>query len=343
MRKSLLGAALLCLMSWSAIAAEGPIKNGHPDTYTVVKGDTLWDISNTFLNTPWLWPEIWHANPQIDNPHLIYPGDVISLVYIDGRPRLTLSSRGEASRTIKLSPKVRSTPIDSVIPAIPLDKINSLLKRSRVVSSLEELERAPYIVAAAQDKVISGVDDQIYARGSFEANAPAYGVYRQGDVIVDPSTREVLGVMAVDLGAVDVKQIEGDIATLRVTRSDREIRSGDRLLESEERRIDSTFFPSAPGQRVEGEILAVSGGISQIGLYDNVLVNLGERDGIQPGNVLAINRNLTVVDEKRKQQLTLPEHRVGLLMVYRSFEKVSFGIILETNEPLMVGDRLENP
>ncbi|WP_426415538.1 LysM peptidoglycan-binding domain-containing protein [Aestuariirhabdus sp. LZHN29] len=343
MRKSLLGAALLCLMSWSAIAAESPMKDGHPDTYTVVKGDTLWDISNTFLDTPWLWPEIWHANPQIANPHLIYPGDVISLIYIDGRPRLTVSTRGEASRTIKLGPKVRATPIDSVIPAIPLDKINSLLKRSRVVTSLEDLERAPYIVAASQDKVVSGLGDQIYARGNFDSNAPAYGVYRQGDVIVDPTTREMLGVMAIDLGAADVKQIQADVATLQVTRSEKEIRSGDRLLESEERRIDSTFFPSAPERRVEGEILGVSGGITQLGQFDNVLINRGERDGIAPGNILAINRNLQVLDEKRKEQVTMPAHRVGLLMVYRTFEKVSFAIILETTEPLLVGDKLENP
>ncbi|MCL6414259.1 LysM peptidoglycan-binding domain-containing protein [Aestuariirhabdus sp. Z084] len=343
MRKSLLGAALLCLMSWSAIAADGPMKNGHPDTYEVVKGDTLWDISNSFLNSPWLWPEIWHANPQIENPHLIYPGDVISLVYIDGKPRLTVTSRGEASRTIKLGPKVRSTPIDSVIPAIPLDKINSLLKRSRVVASAEVLTGAPYIVTAAQERVVSGVDDTIYARGNFDSNAPAYGIYRQGDIIIDPKTKEALGVMAVDLGAADVKQIRGEIATLLVTRSESEIRAGDRLLESEERRIDSTFYPSAPEAAIDGEIVGVAGGISQIGQFDNVLVNRGDREGLKPGNILAINRKLTVIDEKRKEQVTMPAHRVGLLMIFKTFEKVSFGIVLETTEPLLVGDQLENP
>ncbi len=343
MRKSLLGAALLCLLSWFAIADDSPMKNGHPDDYTVVRGDTLWDISNTFLNTPWLWPEIWHANPQIENPHLIYPGDVISLVYIDGKPRLTVSSRGEASRTIKLGPKVRSTPMDSVIPSIPLDKINGLLKRSRVVDKPEDLTKAPYVVAAAQERVISGLGDQIYARGDFDATTAAYGVYRRGELIVDPETGEVLGVMAIDLGAADVKQLQGDVATLTLTRSESEILAGDRLLASEERRLDSTFFPSAPDTQINGEILAISGGISQIGQFDSVLINRGERDGIESGNILAINRSLTVLDAEKKHKITLPEHKVGILMVYRTFEKVSFGLILETQEPLLVGDKLENP
>ncbi len=141
------------------------LKDGHPDRYTVVKGDTLWDISGKFLRKPWKWPELWQANPQIQNPHLIYPGDVLSLVYIDGQPRLMLN-RGESRGTIKLSPKIRSTPIAEAIPTIPLDKINAFLLANRIVDGDADFSNAPYVVAGDQESVIvSGTGDRAYARG----------------------------------------------------------------------------------------------------------------------------------------------------------------------------------
>ena len=138
MRRFALAGILLC-MSTLGLALDSPIKTDSPSRYTVEKGDTLWDISTTFLDSPWLWPEIWHANPQIENPHLIFPGDVISLVYINGQPRLMISSRGQSGRTIKLSPKVRVMPGESAIPAIPLSAVQSYLQGGHVFSSEEQL------------------------------------------------------------------------------------------------------------------------------------------------------------------------------------------------------------
>ncbi len=162
MRKSLV--ALLLLAASGLAQAQVDLREGHPDRYTVVRGDTLWDISGKFLRQPWKWPELWHANPQIQNPHLIYPGDTLSLVYVDGQPRLVLN-RGESRGTIKLSPKIRSTPIAEAIPTIPLDKINSFLLANRIVDDEKTFTSAPYIVAGNAERIVSGTGDRIYARG----------------------------------------------------------------------------------------------------------------------------------------------------------------------------------
>src|SRR5690554_4306731 len=152
MRKTLL--ALVLLAAGGIAQANVELNSNHPDQYTVVKGDTLWDISGKFLRQPWKWPEIWHANPQVKNPHLIYPGDVLSLVYIDGKPRLVLN-RGTGG-TIKLSPGIRKTPMAEAIPSIPLEAINSFLLSNRIIDSKEKFEDAPYVVAGSAERVLSG-------------------------------------------------------------------------------------------------------------------------------------------------------------------------------------------
>lgn len=168
MKKMIMGivaAAFLTLAAWAA--DDSVLKAGHPDEYTVKKGDTLWDISNVFLSAPWKWPEIWHANPQIENPHLIYPGDLIHLVYIDGQPRLTNERTLKLlSGDAKLSPKVRALANDDAITAIPLDRIDSFLSHSRVVE-VGELEKGPYILAGPQKRIVVGAGDAAYARGQF--------------------------------------------------------------------------------------------------------------------------------------------------------------------------------
>src|SRR5690606_7440243 len=190
-RKSLL--ALLLVAASGLAQAQGLLRDGHPDSYTVVRGDTLWDISGKFLSKPWKWPEIWHVNPQVKNPHLIYPGDQLSLVYIDGQPRLMLN-RGASRGTVKLSPHVRSTPMAEAIPTIPLEAINSFLLSNRIVDSPAAFESAPYIVAGNAERVISGTGDRIYARGDFAAAESIYGIFRQGRTYLDPETEEFLGI-----------------------------------------------------------------------------------------------------------------------------------------------------
>ena len=338
MKKILLGIIAVCTFAVMAIAAEAPFNENVPDKYTVKKGDTLWDISDLYLRDPWLWPEIWYVNPQIKNPHLIYPGDIISLVYIDGQPRLTL----QRSRNVKLSPGIKVLPHAEAIPALPLDIINNFLTRNRVVTQ-EEVDAAPYVVAGYDKRLLSGSNDLLYARGDFD-KTPAYGLYRIGKPYVDPETEEELGIRAQDVGSAKVKTVDDDIGTLLATRVVEEIRIGERLLPHEERRLESTFYPSAPDSTVEGVIMAVEGGISQVGPLDVVAINQGEREGLKQGNVLAIfKRGETVTDRVAKEKITLPNERAGLLMIFRTFEKMSYGLILEAQRPLAVNDVVENP
>lgn len=338
MKKALLGIVAACTFTMLALAAEPPFNEDVPDKYTVKKGDTLWDISEFFLRDPWLWPEIWYVNPQIRNPHLIYPGDIISLVYIDGRPRLTL----QRGRDIKLSPEVKVLPHADAIPALPLDIINNFLSRNRLVTQ-EEIDGAPYVVAGYEKRLLSGSGDNFYARGQFD-ETPAYGLYRIGEPYVDPETDELLGIRAQDVGSAKLKTVEGDIGTLLATRTVEEVRVGERLFPHEERRLESTFYPSAPESDVEGVIMAVEGGISQVGHLDVVAINRGDREGLTEGNVLAIfKRGETITDKVAKEKITLPHERAGLLMIFRTFEKMSYGLVLNAERPLAVNDIVENP
>lgn len=340
MKKRILGLLGACLLLGQAMAEEPELKANYPEQYTVVKGDTLWDISTTFLNNPWMWPEIWHVNPQIANPHLIYPGDVIRLVYFDGKPRIVVDS---SNRVVKLSPQVRVVDSGEAIPSIPLDKINNFLSRSRIVTA-EELERAPHVVSGEAKRLVLGKGDRLYARGEFDTDISTYGVYRKGDTYVDPDTGELLGIQALDIGSGRMRALEGEIATLLMTRTTEEVRVGDRLLSEEQRAIDSTFFPSAPAGEVNANIIAVEGGVTQVGKMDVVVINRGDREGMAVGNVLAVYKRGGVVKDRVKgDTVTLPDERAGLVMVFRTFEKLSLGLVLEADRPLAIKDLVRNP
>jgi len=322
MKTTVTGLFLSLLLAFSLVLATGAnaqrsqtgdslFLNDFPDRYVVVKGDTLWDISARFLRSPWLWPDIWYANPQIDNPHLIYPGDVITRVLIDGQERLTVkrTERLIANGTERLQPKIRSTQTDEAIPAIPLDQINSFLSRSRIVDD-GVLDGAPY---------------------------------------VDPDTEELLGVQALDIGGANMRAIEGEIATMSITRSVGEVRIGDRILPTTERIIDTTFFPAAPERNIEGEIISVEGGVALVGQLDVVVLNRGERDGLNVGNVLAIFKQGEIVrdemiDEKEEDNtVQLPDEQAGMLMVFQSFEKMSLALVLNAERGINIGDAVRNP
>lgn len=340
MKKALLG-GLLALMLAAAVQAGDvlSLRDDHPQTYVVKKGDTLWDISTLFLNDPWMWPELWHLNPQIDNPHLIFPGDVLKLVYIDGKPRLVVSRGND----VRLSPSVRVEPLTRAIPAIPLDAVNAFLSRARVLGS-EQFKTSPYILAGREGHIVAGAGDEIYARGDFKSDSDSYGIYRRGETFIDPDTDEVLGIQARDIGTGKLLSVEGEVATLALNRTTEEVRRGDRLLPEEERRIDANFFPSAPADTVEGYLIAVEGGVTQVGKMNVVIINRGQREGIEPGHLLAIYRtDGPVRDPLTNEMVKVPDFRAGLLMVFRSFEKVSYGLVLRASRPLEVMDRVRNP
>lgn len=341
MRKLMLFVAALVFSIGTAFAAPEMTPN-HPDRYTVVKGDTLWDISSRFLQSPWLWPEIWHANPQIENPHLIYPGDIIGLIYVKGQPKVTTLKRGDASRTIKLSPKARITPIDSAIPAIPLDAISSFLTGSRIVKRAD-LDAAPYVLVGKEGHLVTGAGDVIYARGDVEGEENL-GLYRAGQKFMDPDTGEFLGLEAREIGLGKVKAIDGEVVTLAIQRTREELLQGDRLLPTDDRVITTTYHPSSPDTEIRGQMISVLNGVNNIGQYDVVVVNKGEREGVKDGNVFAVYKKGGYVrDPITTETIELPSERAGIMMVFRTFEKVSYGLILKAYRPLSINDEIRNP
>ena len=293
------------------------LKADRPNSYTVVKGDTLWDISTRFLEDPWRWKEIWQGNSQIANPDLIYPGDEIRLIFVAGKPQFVVNSNAPSTpstnnsdrysttsdhnkplKTVKLTPKIYSTGIKTAIPAIPLEKINAFLLRNRVVEA-DTLKKAAHVVAGQEKRVILSAGDSLYVRGDFSNEVNSYGLYRQGLRYHDPETSEIIGVQAVDIGAADLRSKTGDIGNFVVTRSTSEIRVGDRLLPILEREINSTFLPKPPENTVDGVIMSVEKGcLSVPGFYETVKRPVGvkiealDRNGepfkLEPDGLLAI-------------------------------------------------------
>ncbi len=340
LNNKLIGFILGLLLSCSAIAA-GPValNPAHPERYTVVKGDTLWDISALFLRDPWLWPDVWYVNPQIENPHLIYPGDEIILTYRDGRPVLTLS-RGRD----KLSPSVRATPIDEAIPTIPVDAIAQFLTRPYVMEE-NELEQAPYIVHFLDDHIIGGAGISFYARSIETSDVPRYTIVRPGKPYIDPDTEEVLGYEAAFIGDSDLKRT-GDPAKLLIATSELEAIIGDRLIQAEDDEPLTNFQPRAPETDIEGRIISVLNGVSQIGQYNVVVLNKGARDGLEPGHVLQILQGgdeVRDIVKGRGETVTLPLEEAGVLMVFRTFDKVSFALVMRATKPLHVMDWVRPP
>lgn len=341
MRKTLLGLLLLSMSFW-AQAQEPVFRDGHPQTYQVVKGDTLWDIAGRFLNLPWKWPEVWHANPQISNPHLIYPGDMISLVYIDGQPRLTVG-RGQGG-TIKLSPTVRYQPIAEAIPTIPLEAIDAFLNAGRIIDDPGVLEGAPYILGGEAQSVVMGAGSRVYARGEIDPAIRAMGIFRRGETYLDPVTGEFLGIHAQEIGNGEVVDVQDDIISLNVTRSSQEVRVNDRLLQTEQRPITSTFFPTEPAREIDGLIVGVPNGVTQIGQYDVVVLNKGAREGLEQGSVLAIYKTGELVrDRIENERVQLPDELAGMLMVFRAYDKMSYGIVLDASRQMSIMDKVRNP
>jgi hypothetical protein len=298
---------LLFAGSLAAATDAVTLKPGHPTQYTVQRGDTLWDISGRFLDRPWLWPEIWQANPQIKNPDLIYPGDVLELVYVDGRPALRHRGGG-AGGVVKLSPRIRSTPAVTAIPTVPMDAIGPFLSRPVVVDAEETLNTAPYVLAFPDERISVGAGDRLYARFVNSPVGSKFDIVRAAGDLLDGDSGEVLGYGAAFIGTASL-QAPGEPATLVVTRADREIFPGDRLIAATEDEPFQNFHPKPPPVPVHGNIIAVIGGVAEIGQYNVVVLDRGTSDGVEPGTVLRIDRRGRVVrdrvaiDQKREVEV----------------------------------------
>ncbi len=315
------------------------LREDHPQRYVVVKGDTLWDISAKFLKSPWKWPDIWAANQYIENPHLIYPGDVLVLVYRDGAPQLIL----ERNQVVKLSPSIREGEVDNAIPALALDVIRPFLSNNTILTNEHDVMGSPYVVAGSEGRIISGAGDIVFAKGRFDDSC-RFNIYRKGQVFVDPETTEVLGYEMLYIGTANRTAFQGEIATLAVIKTAEEIRLGDHVLPNAEAEIIASYYPKSPASVVNGRILAVEDGVTQIGLHSIVIINKGTREGIALGDVLAVQRQgNTVKDPYTHELIQLPPVRGGIVMIVKTFDKLSYGLVMESTQPLEVGDGVINP
>ncbi len=320
------------------------LKEGAPERYTVKKGDTLWDISERYTDDAWQWPNIWYQNPQIADPHLIYPGDIIGLMAIGGEMKVAIVERGLESRTVKMTPTARIEPIESAIPTIPMDAMMPFIVNNRIVEP-GELEAAPYILSAGGGRIMNGAGGVVYGRGDFsEGVANAYGIFRASKVYRDPETEEVLGLEAMDIGLGNVMSHEKDVVKLNLVKTSQQVKEGDRLLTTENRKIIARFQPKAPDEYVDGFIISVPGGVTQIGQYSMIVINKGTRDGLSAGSVLDIMKRGEVVrDRTREEQVRLPSEKAGQLMVFRAYEKLSYALVVKATQALNVGDQVRSP
>ncbi len=337
------------------------LKPDHPDRYTVVKGDTLWGISGRFLKNPWQWPEVWKLNPRIKNPHLIYPGDVVALRYVDGKPELTVlrneklapapaaapraADEGPARPTVKLSPRIHAEPLEKAIPTIPPNVIAPFLTQPLVVSDVE-LEQAGYVGVGLDDRIALGNFSEFYARGLKDKSHEFYQIFRKGKPIRNPNNPDdILGHEAVYLG--DAKRLDANEPTkLVVTRVKQEIIPGDRLVASERKVALPYYFPRAPKTQVEGKILSALSDVAttEIGPQTIVAINLGTREGIEEGNVLRVlYHSGTSKDPVTREEYRLPDEQAGLIMVFRTFERVSYALVMSATRPLHPLDTVTTP
>lgn len=357
--RNTVSALLLALVIGASAQAETVALNpDHPDRYVVVKGDTLWDISARFLRDPWKWPDIWELNKQIENPHLIYPGDVISLVFRNGQPVLQVE-RGPAAtgsappsapadqNTVKLSPQIRVTTLERPIPTVPTDAIEQFLLKAQVVSPDEE-KKSGYIVSMEEERLIGGTGNKIYARNLEQHAGGRYEVVRLGKVYRNPGADkdENLGYEALHVADARVDAY-GDPSTLTVVKASRESLIGDHLLPAQDdSAINYNFLPSSPTQAVAGKIIDLFDAVSRVGQYQVVVLNQGQNNGLRPGDVLAIYHAGTTIRDTvntKGKELTLPDTRSGVLMVFRVFDKVSYGLVMTATRDIHLYDMVRNP
>ncbi|MEC9356253.1 MAG: LysM domain-containing protein [Pseudomonadota bacterium] len=308
--------------------------------YVVKKGDTLWDISQYFLQDAWQWPELWYVNGQVSNPHLIYPGDVLTIAWIDGYPQLMRESGVAIER---LSPQIRESGLGDAIPAIPLEAIRDFLRGPRIVS-LEELNAAPYVLAFLDSRLIAGAGDGFYVKNLPRDESYTYSVVNVGDAYRDPETGDILGYEAIPTAEAEVRDY-GSPSTAELVSSYRETRIGNRLLPRELELFASNFYPHSPDAELGGTIISVFDGVSQIGQYQIVAINRGTDHGLEPGHVLSIfQRGRKVKDPyDPASRVQLPDLYAGNLMIFKTDARLSYGLVMTAERPLHVLDKVDKP
>ena len=342
---------LACSVAFSAMADELKLKEGAPDIYTVKKGDTLWDISGQFLESPWRWPEIWNLNKdQIKNPHWIYPGDVIALDKSGANPRLRLLRDGQevadggANGTEKYGPRIRGEALEAgAIPSIRAQDIEPFLSKPLFVQE-GALDAAPVIVASEDNRVIVGKGNIAYIEGIDSSKGRDWQIYRAGKKIFDPENKRVLlGYEAVYIGDAYVKRF-GNPSTADIVRSKFEVNRGDRLINADEEPYIA-YVPHAPDKMIKARIVSAYNSVNEVAQNSIITINRGKRDGMEIGHVMAAYRDGEWVKSELKsgKKLKLPDERVGLIFVFRVFDNVSYALVLQSTRQFNLGDVVQTP
>ena len=313
----------------------------HPQRYVVERGDTLWDISAMFLRDPWFWPEIWQINPQVENPHLIYPGDVLILVFVDGKPRIMLERNAETGGAERMQPQVRSQDLDSAIKTIPIDVIGPFLSKGSVLSR-DEIDRLPHVMAIRDGHLVAGAGMDLYVRGNVGGVNDGYSVIHIGEALIDPDDGQVVGYEGIFVGEGVIRS-GGDPATLSLVKTQREALVGDRLIE-QDFEIPLKFIPRAPETDIDGRIIHVKDAVAIFGQYSIVVLNRGATHGLEVGHVMTVWQSGQVVkDRVAGDEVRLPDERAGTLMIFKTYDRISYALIMEATSEIRLLDKFRTP
>ena len=328
------------LLSTSLAHANPVLAPNYPDRYTVVEGDTLWGISGKFLQDPWRWPEVWQGNPQVENPDLIYPGDVLLMSFVGGKPVL----RALRKETVRLSPSARASDFREAIPVVDPAAIQAYIN-SPLVTDENEMISAGYVVQGVDNRLLMGKYDQFYARGlDNPVKAEEYRLFRPGRHFVHPDTKESLGWEAEHVADARLLQT-GDPARLTLLNTYSDVAIRDRLRPAGKKGALPFFYPKVPDDpEIRGQILETTNRTTEMGPLSIVAISLGEREGVGPGDVFRIlSQSEQRKDPVTREQYFTPEEKIGLLLVFRSFEKVSYAIITNSTRSTNWGDVVVSP
>jgi len=344
-----------------------PLATDAPERYVVKKGDTLWDIAAVFLRDPWYWPEIWYVNPSVQNPHLIYPGDVLNLVWVDGKPRVTLGTEG----TVRLSPQVRTEPLTGAIRAIPYELLMTFVGRPSLIER-SEIKKVPYVVGMRDRHIVGSTTNEVYASGLGEPPVGTrYSVVNIGDELRDPDDGDLLGYIGHYAGTGQVIQTSGavvpgaesvfkmrrekNLTHLRITDTSREILQGDKLFPAEVD-VGDDFVLSAPSNEdILGQVISIVDGVYVAGRYQVVAINRGKRHGLAPGNALGVfYRGEEVRDRFDRgntwmsytatyDRVRLPDERSATILLFRVYDRMSYGLVVEASQSIRRGDFIAHP
>jgi hypothetical protein len=324
-----------------------PLASNAPNEYVVQEGDTLWDIAATFLRDPWYWPEVWYVNPQVENPHLIYPGDTLALVMIGGQQRIT----NVRASTYRLSPQARVTPLTESVTSIPYEQIAAFLSKGLVLEK-DQAGNLPYILSTRGDHLIAAAGNDVYVRGGEPApNGTRYSVVHVGDELRDPDDNDLIGYQGIYVGEGALAR-GGDPATVSLTDTNREALNGDRLV-PESVDIPLNFFPKAPDIDIDGRIISVVDGVSLIGQFQVVVLNRGARNGLAPGDVLTVFQSGEEVRDRYAggfmnavgggESVKLPDEEAGTVMVFKVYDRIGYALVMEATSDIHVLDSVRNP